>query len=907
MRITSVTIRNYRIHRELKVELDPSLTLIGGPNESGKSTLVEAVHRALFLKSRITGEIQRSMVSRVHAGHPEVEVCFEAGGESYRIVKRFSGASGTSQLAACSGAAWQGDEAETRLAEILGVDAAAGGRAGGDRAAQQWAHLWVWQGRAGDNPSEHATTQKDALLARLQGSGGAAVMQSEFDAAVAGHIARQYESLFTRNGSPKRDSDLHRVTQEVESARQALADAQAALIRLQQAVAASQEAGKTIRNCERLAGKLRADLAEVEAKLAAVAALQQEEQVQGPAAEAAIRNHEALTQGDTRIEKMRTQIQRCQVALAPRLTELESHARREAECTRQVREAEETCQSALADLRAARLRHELAAAHAALFQKTAERDALVNRLNQVQQVRAHLAAIERALADVPVISAADLKSVQKQEGRCATAEAALQAMAAGIDVLAADRAVHVGGKTLTVGQSEVLTEETQIAIGRSIRLQVRPGGGSSLAEARGQLQDARHALRQALDKLRVDSTAAAAETCARRQQLEAELKADRAELAGLGADTIDNDVAAARNAQLAAEAEVTQRASLLHDFTPPTSAADAGALVAHTAELLRAAESHESSGRNARDLAARNLQEASSALRDLRREVQQEELQQRDLSVQLRVLVDEYGDDADRGSRLAALQAARASAEGQLALTRRQLEALQPPALARDKTRLDRALAQCESDLHDAKTQQAVASNTLWSDGSVDPQEACDFAAARLRAAEDRFTSVQRRAQAVQLLHQLFLAEQRALADQFTRPFAEKIAGYLQCLFGASAHVHVRLEQNAFAGLEFVSPAQRGDAFSFESLSAGTKEQVAAAVRLAMAEVLAENSDHCLPVIFDDAFAYSDPDRVAVLQRMLDRAAARGLQIIVLSCNPSDYVTLGARSVLLREESGLPP
>jgi len=291
----------------------------------------------------------------------------------------------------------------------------------------------------------------------------------------------------------------------------------------------------------------------------------------------------------------------------------------------------------------------------------------------------------------------------------------------------------------------------------------------------------------------------------------------------------------------------------------------------------------------------------------LRREVQQEELHLRDLSVQLRVLVDEYGDDADRGSRLAALQAARASAEGQLALTRRQLEALHPPALARDKTRLDRALAQCESDLHDAKTQQAVASNTLWSDGSVDPQEACDFAAARLRAAEDRFTSVQRRAQAVQLLHQLFLAEQRALADQFTRPFAEKIAGYLQCLFGAGAHVHVRLEQNAFAGLEFVSPAQRGDAFSFESLSAGTKEQVAAAVRLAMAEVLAENSDHCLPVIFDDAFAYSDPDRVAVLQRMLDRAAARGLQIIVLSCNPSDYVTLGARSVLLREESGLPP
>ena len=110
-----------------------------------------------------------------------------------------------------------------------------------------------------------------------------------------------------------------------------------------------------------------------------------------------------------------------------------------------------------------------------------------------------------------------------------------------------------------------------------------------------QLQDARHALQQLLDKLGINSTTAAAEACARRQQLEADLKADQAELAGLGADTIDNDVAAARNAQLAAEADVKQRASLVDDFTPPLSAAEASALVTQLAQQLRDAESHESS------------------------------------------------------------------------------------------------------------------------------------------------------------------------------------------------------------------------------------------------------------------------------------------------------------------------
>ena len=67
-----------------------------------------------------------------------------------------------------------------------------------------------------------------------------------------------------------------------------------------------------------------------------------------------------------------------------------------------------------------------------------------------------------------------------------------------------------------------------------------------------------------------------------------------------------------------------------------------------------------------------------------------------------------------------------------------------------------------------------------------------------------------------------------------------------------------------------------------------------------MAEVLACDYDGCLPVVFDDAFAYPDPDRVNQLQRMLDLAANRGLQVIVLTCNPSDYAALGATSIHLQ-------
>jgi hypothetical protein len=73
-----------------------------------------------------------------------------------------------------------------------------------------------------------------------------------------------------------------------------------------------------------------------------------------------------------------------------------------------------------------------------------------------------------------------------------------------------------------------------------------------------------------------------------------------------------------------------------------------------------------------------------------------------------------------------------------------------------------------------------------------------------------------------------------------------------------------------------------------------------------MAEVLCNDHHGCLPVIFDDAFAYSDPERVQTLQRMLYLAASRGLQVIVLTCAPSDYAALGAAHITMRAEKNLP-
>lgn len=238
MRLKSVVIRHYRLHREVTVQFDPFRTLIGGPNETGKSTLVEAIHRALFLKAKGNTEHHREIVSTIHTGAPEVELTFETGKRSVLIRKRF-GQSGTVVLVPSGGTPLNGEAAEKELARILNVDAGASGKA----MLAQWSHLWVWQGHASTDPTTHATTQRDSLVTRIQQMGTSAILQSDLDTAVAKRFADAVGTSFTKTGKIKSGSDLERAEQEAvrtsdsrDSKRQRLQNLDAAARRCESAV-----------------------------------------------------------------------------------------------------------------------------------------------------------------------------------------------------------------------------------------------------------------------------------------------------------------------------------------------------------------------------------------------------------------------------------------------------------------------------------------------------------------------------------------------------------------------------------------------------------------------------------------------------------------------------------------------
>jgi hypothetical protein len=279
---------------------------------------------------------------------------------------------------------------------------------------------------------------------------------------------------------------------------------------------------------------------------------------------------------------------------------------------------------------------------------------------------------------------------------------------------------------------------------------------------------------------------------------------------------------------------------------------------------------------------------------------QQEQLSLK--TVALDFQVKEFGADDVRMQDLLEKTAAEERRRAALESTRKEIAALQPDQIESDDIRLKRALKQMNEELIAARDTRSACHETLRLDGISDPEAELKHAEGEVEFADQEYQRLRLRGDAHALLRELFQNERKTLAEQFTRPLAEKVSAYLQCVFGPEARLELSLEGNDFTGMKLSRSGEIAGEYTFESLSLGTREQAAAAVRLAVAEILAEGHDGSLPVIFDDAFAYSDPERAQVLQRMLDRAANNGLQVIVLSCTPADYSGLGARTVKLRRE-----
>jgi len=937
VRLLSVTVENYRVVKAATVVFDPSRTVVGGRQEIGKSTIVEAIHHALFLKSRVTGNVLKAMQSDLHEGHPTVTLALECGGRSYTIRKVFAGAGATSATlltddgpaaggaAATGGRTLRGEEAEARIHDLLRAEDIGGGRGVDGRLRMQWAHLWVWQGTSGSDPVKQANEERPAeqlrdRLGRLDGGG---VLESPLDAAAARQIDARLAATFRDNGGARSGSELARSEEEHAQAEAAFTAAAALVGSLDTAVEAIDAADRSIAAAGAGLAVATEDLAGVRERLRTAGDLRIRLAEEQAVASAATVARDEIVAADA-------EIRGCDAELRTLETSLEPSTRRLADLAAAAETASASLAAALDAVDEAGGRQQEAATQVALLELceqrarlTVERHGLGARCGRIEGLVARIASLEAERKGLATIGSDDVARLDQLERARDAAVTTLEAIATRVELTGGPGPVTLAGAPLEAAGGLTITAESELVIGPpggETVLRISPGGGRSLADAARARDRADRELAAALTGLRITSVADARRVHARLQAIEADLEAKRGAIDGLGGDRAIRDLESLVAKIASVEAEIERRgdapldALLASPGSEPADepADDASHPALRRAEAIKTAVHARLVGAHAaRDAAATDTARATAAATAARRRLEEIAATRRQvteaiqtsrgaidsLGARRQLLLERFGADRDAAIR-ERTEAARAAAATAKA-TQDRLATLDPDFLGREQARLERAIAALQGQQQESETRRQVARDRLRREGTTDPREDVARATVRRRLAAARLTGVRREAEATKLLARLFAAKKRDVETQFAAPLTSRVADYLRTLFGPDTVVDVGYAEGRFQRLAVARGGFGNVTWEFGQLSGGTREQVAAAFRLAMAEILAAGHDGSLPVIFDDAFTNADEDRQRSLQRLLDLAAERGLQVIVFSCSPGDYAGLGARQVAL--------
>ncbi|WP_411870848.1 hypothetical protein [Vulcanococcus limneticus] len=900
MRLLHCRLRQVRQHRDLGLRFGRRFTLIGGANETGKSTLVEALHKGLFLRATATGRGVEELRSRLHPGLPEVEIGFEACGQAWQLRKRFAGASGTCQLSNGAGVALSGAAAEEQLAALLGVE----GPVAGTQIRQlpeRWAHLWVRQGEAASNPLQAKQESYDfsRLVDQLQQRGSSGALESPLDRRVLELLQERVAEFFTGTGKVRAGSRLAEVQRrEAEAAtqlglaRERLSELEAAMEQLR----AIQERLSAIEGQERPA--LLARQRQEAERLRQLEQLEQRRRL-------TIAERDPLAEA---LERLRRQQRQRQELLTQQAQQLEDQARQAAEVQRL--EAELAASRAACE-RGGQLRLRLEGQRQRLLER---QELLQLRLDQLQleaeesQLREHqeqlgrlqreAEGLKQRLAALPAIGTEQVRELRRAEGALAEARARCQAMAASLELLSADLPVHLDGLALEIGQPQLLSGSSELQVGAGVRLRLSPGGGEALPQARTELERSQAALTGLQEGLGVADSEMAEAIERQRRALESDLTNLRKAASAIPWAGLQERVTALEPRRLRLELALAALDPIRQDLAadPETPALDGLDRNGLEEELQRLRQTTTLLVRQL-EQTTQQLQQAEERERELGRELVASRGRLEQLAGSLGALAERLaaaegeagGDDA--ATTLAELEGQWRERQAQIASLEAALAALGPataePGAADPAPGLGAAVERLEQERESLLTQLGQAEQRCAGLGAENPVAELERRQAEWEASRAERDAIESQGQALQLLQARFHAAQTDLANRYSEPLGAAIAPYLAALGRDPRAPLLRFDPER--GFQDLQLRQGSEAYDFEKLSGGMREQLAGALRLALAEVLQPAYDGCLPLVFDDAFTNSDPQRLPGLRRMLRLAIEHGVQVVLLSCDPAAY------------------
>ncbi|MDO5740987.1 MAG: AAA family ATPase [Ornithinimicrobium sp.] len=888
MRVHRLTVKDVKGVRERTVVFpDHGVVVVEGPNEVGKSTILEAFDKLLDprLKSTSTREEVRSLKPVGRDVGPYVEAEFTVGGHRVRYAKRWLRQPLTTlEVLSPVPAQLSGEAAQARVDQLIAQSL--------DRT------LWDALRFAQSQDGTVAPLADSAVLSSALDAAAGSQLHAEEGELILDRVAKEFSLYFTRTGRPTGDykaalaayhldqdavSEAHRRLQEAEQllgrqeqVRREVTQAAEGLARAHGELTAAHEAREVVSEIVTAHERVRARLGEASEKSRAAARIRRE-------------RRELVAELATitaRVSRAETQLVTDQKA-AGALIEPLAAAEETATATEDALErAEEVAEAARAD-----------ADHLVDLARLHELESLTDR---VRDLVPRLAATREKLCERP-ITAQTVQQIQglgkramllqaRHEG--ASGRVCVESLGASVSVTTSES--NPEGPCLESGERQtfVVTEQTVITVDGAVRVVVVPEESGKARAA--ELATARLDLDRALVEHGVQTIEELEQAVAEQQRVQQEVR----ELAHVLEVTTASRSAAEQRQALAGVVP----SGLIDDMSALRTRLDAFA-TARVSEV--ALPDDEASANEAARGAARSLLQARSARRTATTTVKECRARAQLLRTELERATGRLESDRDRLTQLSeALHGARLQVADEALEIQVRERSMVLAAVELEAERAARALeaadvegmtrrtleAAVRVDVADAEHVRLTAAlHTL--NGQIEMaasegrSELYDHAVATLDETERHLSSLDRRARAARHLWRTLQAHRDAAHRAYVLPYTQTLERLGRVVYGASFAVTVDDQ------LTLAARTLDGTTVPFEQLSGGAKEQLGILARLAVAQLV--DPAQGVPVVIDDALGYSDPGRLQQMGEILG-ASAQGadVQVILLTCTPERYAAI---------------
>ena len=147
---------------------------------------------------------------------------------------------------------------------------------------------------------------------------------------------------------------------------------------------------------------------------------------------------------------------------------------------------------------------------------------------------------------------------------------------------------------------------------------------------------------------------------------------------------------------------------------------------------------------------------------------------------------------------------------------------------------------------------------------------------------EKRLQVLNRKALAARMLYEVLNEHKESDEKDYSIHFAKFINDLAKSFYDTDVHFEV---SDSF---EIISRRMGGTEVGVADLSTGAKEQLAILIRLALTQIVQVGEP--FPIILDDEFAHSDPDRIAMMNNIFSDFGD-DQQFIMLTCSPQKFTS----------------